>query len=163
MQGELWIITGEIGAGKTRWCRMFLELAQKAGWDAAGVISPAVFENGQKVAIDALDVRSGERRRLAARRQTEDPAQVHTREWRFEADTIEWGNTVFRQAVPCDLLMVDEVGPLELLQGEGWSAALEAINSRAYRLAVVVVRPSLLSIAERWQPQAVITLRNAIQ
>ncbi|HAD07149.1 MAG TPA: hypothetical protein DCE76_08330 [Anaerolineaceae bacterium] len=163
MAGDLWIITGEFGAGKTRWCQQFLALARQAGWDAAGILSPAVFENGQKVAIEAVDVRSGERRRLATRRQTEDSALIHTREWLFETDTIRWGNTVFQQALPCDLLIVDEVGPLELLQGRGWVAAMEAIASRAYRLAVVVVRPSLLPIAEKWQPQAVITVRHTIQ
>jgi len=161
--GDLWIITGEIGTGKTRWCQQFLELARQAGWDVAGLISPAVFENGQKTAIDAVDVRSGERRRLATRRSVEDAALIHTREWLFETDTVGWGNAVFRRALPCDLLIVDEMGPLELLQGQGWVNALEAIATRAYRLAVVVVRPSLLSIAEQWQPQAVITLRNAIQ
>lgn len=163
MTADLWIVTGEIGAGKTRWCQQFLELARLAGWNAAGIVSPGVFENGQKVAIEAVDVRRGERRRLAVRRQQEDEGVVHTREWQFEAETMEWGNTVFQQALPCDLLIVDEIGPLELLRGEGWVAALEAIASRAYRLAVVVVRPSLLPLAEKWQPQAVITVRNTIQ
>jgi nucleoside-triphosphatase THEP1 len=163
MMGELWIVTGEIGAGKTRWCQQFLGLARQAGWDAAGIISPAVFENGLKVAIDAVDVRSGERRRLATRCKTEDTVLIHTREWLFETDTMTWGNTIFRRLSPCDLLIVDEVGPLELLEGQGWGAALEAIASRAYRLALVVVRPSLLPIAEKWQPQAVITVRHTVQ
>lgn len=159
----MWIITGEFGAGKTRWCQQFLELARQAGLNAAGILSPGLFEDGRKVAIEAVDVRSGERRRLATRRRAEDSALIHTREWLFETETIRWGNTVFQQALPCDLLIVDEVGPLELLQGQGWVAALEAIASRAYRLAVVVVRPSLLPIAEKWQPQAVITISTPIQ
>ena len=163
MARDLWIITGEIGAGKTRWCQQFLELARQAGWDAAGILSPGLFEDGRKVAIDAVDVRSGERRRLATRRRAEDSTLIHTREWLFETETIRWGNTVFQQALPCDLLIVDEVGPLELLQGQGWVAALEVIASRAYRLAVVVVRPSLLPIVEKWQPQAVITVRHTIK
>lgn len=163
MAGDLWIITGEFGAGKTRWCQRFLELARQAGWNAAGILSPGLFEDGRKVTIEAVDVRSGERRRLATRRRAEDCALIHTREWLFEMDTIRWGNTVVQQALPCDLLIVDEVGPLELLQGQGWVAALEAIASRAYRLAVVVVRPSLLPIAEKWQPQAVITISPPIQ
>ncbi len=163
MQGELWIITGEIGAGKTRYCQMFLDLARAAGWNAAGIISPAVFEQNQKIAIEAVDVRSGERKRLANRRQGEEISPLHTREWRFETKTIGWGNAVFRDALPCDLLMVDEIGPLELLHGQGWVSGLEAITSRAYRLALVVVRPSLLFLAEAWQPQAVINVRSRVQ
>lgn len=163
MKGDLWIITGEFGAGKTRWCQQFLALARQAGWDAAGLLSPAVFEHGQKIAIDALDVRSGERRRLAVRRRAGEVTFETTPEWVFDEQTMAWGNILFRQALPCDLLMVDEIGPLELLEGKGWVAALEVIASRAYRLAVVVVRPSLLPLVKKWQPQMIIQLQSAIE
>lgn len=163
MNGELWIISGEIGQGKTRWCEHLIQLAREAAWQVSGVLSPGIFQNGYKVAIEALDLRSGERRLLARRRQADEAGLIHTREWQFKTDTVEWGNTLFQQAVPCDLLVVDEVGPLELEQGRGWSAALPAIESRAYRLALVVIRPTLLSVAEKWQPQAVIKVQKPVK
>ncbi|MFZ6020899.1 MAG: nucleoside-triphosphatase [Chloroflexota bacterium] len=163
MDGELWIISGEIGQGKTRWCERLIQLAREADWQVSGVLSPGVFQEGYKVGIEALDLRSGERRLLARRRQVNQAGLIHTREWQFETETVEWGNTLFQQAVPCDLLVVDEIGPLELEQGRGWSAALPAIESRAYRLALVVIRPALLPYAEKWQPQAVIMVRKPVK
>ena len=39
---------------------------------------------------------------------------------------------------------MDEIGPLEMDRGEGWTNALEVLRLGEYRLAVAVVRPSLV-------------------
>lgn len=122
MDGELWIISGEIGQGKTRWCGHLIRLAREVDWQVSGVLGPGVFQEGYKVGIEALDLRSGERRLQARRRQVNQAGLIHTRKWQFETETVEWGNTLFQQAVPSDLLVVDEIGPLKLEQGRGWSA-----------------------------------------
>jgi nucleoside-triphosphatase THEP1 len=49
-----------------------------------------------------------------------------------------------RAATPCDVLVVDELGPLELIHGKGWIVALDILQARNYRAALVVVRPCLL-------------------
>lgn len=157
---HLWILTGEIGAGKTLACQRLVEEARGRGWDVAGVLSPGVYQNGQKVAIEAVDLRSSERRLLARRREVGAVTDVHTHEWGFDPTTLAWGNAVFETAVPCDLLVVDEIGPLELEQGKGWVAALAALASRAYRLGVVVLRPALLVLAARWAPVHVLAIRH---
>jgi hypothetical protein len=41
-------------------------------------------------------------------------------------------------------LVIDEIGPLELLDGRGWVTALDVLRSRAYGGALVVCRPGLL-------------------
>ncbi len=152
--GEINIITGGIGQGKTTLCRRLVAAATKKGWNVNGVLSPAVFEDGRKMGIDLLDVSSGEKRRLAHRdRPTSGP---RTSGWHFLASALAWGDQILNRAVPCDLLVIDELGPLELVRGEGWQAGIEALNSDAYQIAVVVVRPSLLpTVLETW-PQAAI-------
>ncbi|WP_322806646.1 nucleoside-triphosphatase [Thermanaerothrix sp.] len=160
---RLWILTGSIGVGKTAICQRLVAEAQGRGWDVAGIFSPGVYQGGQKVAIDAVDVRSNERRRLAWRVTGENSAVIHTQEWRFDPETLCWGNTVFETAVPCDFLVVDEIGPLELERKQGWITALSAIASRAYRLGVVVLRPSLLALAVRWSPAHVLAIRHPDQ
>ncbi len=160
---RLWIFTGPIGAGKTALCQRLIVEAQGQGWDVAGIFSPGVYQDGQKVAIDALDVRGNERRRLAWRIENEESGIIHTQEWRFDPETLRWGNAVFETAIPCDFLVVDEIGPLELERGQGWIAALSAIDSRAYRLGVVVLRPSLLALAARWSPAHVLAVRRPDQ
>jgi nucleoside-triphosphatase len=159
-QPALVVVTGESGAGKTRWCQQLAELAAARGWKAAGLLSPAVFENGLKTGIDLLDLSSGERRRLAARRDPAAPqGDFDTRHWSLDAETLAWGNRALEHAGPCDLLIVDELGPLELVGGAGLQAGLELLDARRYRLACAVVRPSLLAAAQgRWPHSQVVSL-----
>jgi nucleoside-triphosphatase len=188
----LWIVTGERGAGKTAFCARLIELARSAGQQVAGVLSPAVFEGGEKIAIDVIDLRTNERRRLAdhftpvttiqpftlkppspaarvlcrrGRRleQLLHPAHhgPHTPRWSFHAEAVAWGDAAFSAASPCDLLVVDELGPLEFERGEGWQAGLTAIEARDYRWGVVVIRPELLGAAlQRWPSARVIEISN---
>ena len=153
--GALFIVTGEKGAGKTTFCGHLIERANAAGWQVGGILSAAVFENGQKTGIDTQDLCSGQRRHLATLRQRGQPALGPlTRRWNFDANVVAWANTVLQVATPCDLLVVDELGPLEFERGEGWSAGLTAVDSGAYRVGVVVIRPDLLAEAQRRWPAA---------
>lgn len=118
-------------------------------WDVAGILSPAVFVDGVKAAIDALDLRRGEQHTLARLAPPGQTTSIRTDTWLFDEDTLEWGNRVFQLATPCDLLVVDELGPLELERHQGWTAALEAVRSRAYHLCLLVLRPELVHHAQQ--------------
>lgn len=157
------LLTGDRGSGKTSVCQRWAHQARTAGWDVAGLLSPAVFDRGLKVAIDACDLRSGERRRLAWMRTSVTPAEgLCTPAWCFDPATIVWGNQVLAAATPCDLLIVDELGPLELEHGQGWTAGIAAVNTRRYRQAWVVVRRELLTVAQQlWPTSRVVEVSDA--
>ncbi|MEZ0394820.1 MAG: nucleoside-triphosphatase [Anaerolineales bacterium] len=138
----LWLLTGERGAGKTTFCRLLAGHARAAGWDVAGLLSPAVIEAGVKTGILVEEARSGERRRLASA-AARPPFSLPLGRWFFDPAALAWGNIALQNCLPCDLLLVDELGPLELLRGEGWTAAFPTLQAAAYRLALVVVRPEL--------------------
>ena len=57
---------------------------------------------------------------------------------------MAWGAAVLDSACPCDVLIVDEIGPLELERGQGWANALDVLRAGQFDLAAVVVRPSLI-------------------
>ena len=65
--------------------------------------------------------------------------------WRFDAGTLAWGRQLLASATPCDVLVIDEIGPLELLRDEGWPNALEVLRQGGYTLAVVGVRRALVA------------------
>ncbi|MCE5254337.1 MAG: nucleoside-triphosphatase [Actinomycetia bacterium] len=65
--------------------------------------------------------------------------------WEFDSGVFAWANDVLTRSLPCDLLVVDEVGPLELLGDRGWAGALAVLESGEYRAAMVVCRPGLLN------------------
>ena len=158
--GKVILLSGERGSGKTKLCSLVAENACRAKWQVTGVISPAVFGKGQKTAIDIIDLANGRRRKLARLRKSGDEG-ILTSQWTFDEQALEWGNAALKEAVPCDLVVIDELGPLELLRGLGLTAGLEAIDSRLFSLALAVVRPELLEIArERWQYGRVIAIHD---
>jgi nucleoside-triphosphatase THEP1 len=151
---ELIFITGKSGAGKTAWCQELIRQSQSAGLIPVGLISPAVFQSGFKVGIDLIDIRTGERRHLAVKKEQNTPidqAGLETPGWRFNSQVLAWGDGVLDRLQHPNLLILDELGPLELLENVGLTAGLRLIDGRRYRMACVVIRPTLLPAAqERW-------------
>jgi nucleoside-triphosphatase len=159
------LVTGDRGAGKTLFCRAVVDVARAlpGAPDVAGIISPRVYEGGVQVGIEAEALRTGRRRLLARIRQPgEAPLSEATKLWRFDLGALAWGNEVLASAIPCDLLVVDELGPLELEQGRGWLAGLAAVDSGDFTAALVVVRPHLLPAARRrWADAEVVEVAGA--
>lgn len=147
MDVNLWIVTGWRGSGKTTFCREMLQKARLTGWDAAGLLSPAVFQDGIKDTIWAEDIRSGNKRLLAAAHQ-QTGTDLAFGDWYFNRKTLEWGNQVLQSSIPCDLLVIDELGPLEFNLSLGWVSALDVIKTARFRLALVVIRSELLITAQ---------------
>lgn len=156
------IISGEVGSGKTQTCAAATARLRDLGWRVAGVLSLGAWAGNKKIALDALDVRSGDLRRLAEHacenHHTQGPA---TPGWRFHAETIAWCNSILSAAADCDLLVVDELGPLEFESGEGLIQGMRALDDGHFRLGLVVVRPRLVHAAQaRWPTAAVLTLHG---
>jgi nucleoside-triphosphatase THEP1 len=149
----LWLLTGPSLAGKTTFCRHLFQEARERGWLVAGLLSPALIEDGQKTGILMEDLHSGEQRRLAYR--THQPqADLHLGQWYFDSLVLEWGQQVLKNCLPSDLLIVDELGPLEFNAGQGLMAAFDLLMAGRYRVGCVVIRPVLLKAARVYWPWA---------
>lgn len=161
---ELVLVTGRSGCGKTTWCLGLVEQARQAGISPLGMLSPAVFVDGCKVAIDLLEIHTGERRRLAHRRPegtAEGGPGPHTRAWQFNAGVLDWANRSLDDLPAGDVLILDELGPLELLKSQGLVSGLKLVDERRYRMICVAVRPLLLAaVLERWPWAVVLELSN---
>lgn len=140
----IWIITGSREVGKTRFCTHLVEKARHMKLDVAGVLSPPIFTGPAKTAIEVENLRTHEHKILATLR-LEDPKGLSTQRWSFDDEVLEWGNQVLADAVPCELLVVDELGMLEFERDQGWLNGLTALNSGQFQMAVVVIRPELVS------------------
>lgn len=155
---SLLLVAGASGAGKTAWCGAIEAYAREQHWIVAGLLSPRVMDNGYKVAIDLQDLHSGERRRLATRTQsiiegTElmPPGGIMAGAWSFDPRTIQWGNDVLSAVTNPDLLIIDELGPLEFRRQQGLQGALKLLDAWRGNLVCVAIRPSLVGAARmRW-------------
>jgi nucleoside-triphosphatase THEP1 len=148
---KIWLVTGDRQAGKTTLCQEWVELARRAGWTTAGVLSLGEFEGDLKTAIQVEDLRTGERRLLASRKAAACQGPM-LGTWQFCEATLAWADECLQDASPCDLLVVDELGPLEFERGEGWQSGFTAIEAGVYRQALVVIRPEYLQAArQRWE------------
>jgi nucleoside-triphosphatase THEP1 len=150
------LVTGDSGAGKTAWCLELIAEARRKGLRVSGLVSPPVMDAGQKVGIDLVDVHSNERRRLAVLRQdvsqnSVDELGILTLNWALAPSVFAWGNWILERLDASELLVLDELGPLELLENKGLTAGLQCIEDRHYQIACVVIRPALLTTAmNRW-------------
>jgi len=102
--------------------------------------------------LKVLDVRSGLARQLTLEPGV-SPAVIQGR-FRLDPKVLLWGDDVLAHATPCDLLVVDELGPLELEQGWGWQQAFTVLHEGNFALAVVVVRPELVIQAQLRLPES---------
>jgi nucleoside-triphosphatase THEP1 len=108
-----------------------------------------------------LDVQSGQKRCLTL--PPDDPraaASVVQGRFRFDPAVLAWGNEAIARAAAGhpDLLVVDELGPLELARGAGWAAALTVLQRPDYQAALVVVRPELIEAVQRRLPPHTTTI-----
>lgn len=139
MRSNIIILTGERGVGKSAVCRATIAQAQAQGYTCGGLITQS-SPNGNDLIL--CDVQSGETRRLTCEPGM-NQAIPHGR-FHFDPRTLAWGNAILTHSTPCHLLVVDELGPLELERKAGLSKAFDVLLAGNFALALVVVRPNLV-------------------
>ena len=154
------LLTGKRQVGKTTVCRQVAELARGLGYGPAGVLTPVILdEDGLSVARYALMVSDGQQRLLAwasgdlgkgnLKPETRNPklstGGPRTGRYSFDAAVLSWVIGRLRGAIShgCDLLVIDEIGPLELEQGKGLASLLSDLSKGTLPL-LLVVRPELI-------------------
>ena len=138
------LLTGECQVGKTTVCRRVAELARGLGYHPAGVLTPVVTDQDDfPVVRHAVMVSDGEQRLLA--RADGDLGGPRTGRYSFDADVLSWVLGRLRTAISqdCDLLIVDEIGRLELEQGKGLAPILSDVSAEGLPPLLLVVRPEL--------------------
>lgn len=155
----LFILTGDIRTGKTTWLEARVRELVAMGVPVSGVLAPGVWHDDEKVGIENVLLPSHERVLLAT--PAGDGCSTGLG-WEFNAEALARVNahlaelaTASDEAQP-GLLVIDEVGPLELRRGGGLTAAFELLDAGptpAWPHALVVVRATLAKeVATRLQP-----------
>jgi nucleoside-triphosphatase THEP1 len=141
---RLALVTGDIEVGKTTVVGRVVELARSRGYVCAGVWSPAHIVDGHKTGIETVDLSTGERRLLA--HMATEGTEMQLGRYVFAPTVLAWANDVLAKAIAAqpDLLIIDEIGPLELEQRDGLAPALAPLAAGRVPRALVIVRAWLV-------------------
>lgn len=172
----LFLLTGEVQIGKTRWLESLVTELADCGMSCVGVLAPGQWvpsegehadANGfEKLGIDNVLLPSGERIPFARRGDLaradgtfDEESQAAKAElaWHIDDAAIDRVNAHFNEiathasAAAPGLLIVDELGRLEIWRGGGLTSAMALLAqgpTAAFPHALAVVRDYLLDDAE---------------
>lgn len=172
----LFVLTGDIQTGKTRWLEGMIAHLSNAGVPLRGVVAPGVWapaaDGFEKLGIDNVLLPSGEVVHLARRRDlalaSGDLGACGQSEraglgWAMSDDALARVDGHFARMAEREdafagasegerpgLTVVDELGRLELMRGQGLASAMALLErgpSKSWPHAMAVVRRDLVPVA----------------
>jgi len=133
---RLFFITGSPGIGKTTVLLKTVDALRKAGFKVGGMLSSEVREKGTRVGFKIVDFETGKRGWLAHVNQPEGPQVSKYRVNLRDLEAI--GVNSIRNAVAnAQIVVVDEIGPMELYSSTFKKAVVQTVNSEKPLLAVI--------------------------
>jgi nucleoside-triphosphatase len=144
------LLSGPRQIGKSSVCYKLAQAAQARRLNVGGVLALAEFDAaGAKTDIWLLNLATGERRRQAS--AVEDLGGRRVGRYSTDDAVMAWGVDAVLRAIAggSDLVVIDEIGPLELIAGAGLAATLPALLAQPAVNAVVIVRPELVDELRR--------------
>ncbi len=138
------LLTGARRVGKSTVCQGLAEEGRRRGKRIGGFISPAVFNpQGEKTGAYLQDLHTGEMR---LQYSTEADTGMRVGPFAMDESVLRWGIRLVEEALRAgdDLVIIDEIGPLELLRGEGFAPLLTILGDFPGAAVLIVVRPELV-------------------
>lgn len=148
------LVVGEPRSGKTSWCRQYIDWRRKCSSRVGGILSLPIDQQRQRVGFNVIDLLTGQETPFARlSRHTYSKRGETVGDYTISRDGIVFACGAIERAVEsrCDLVVIDEVGPLEL-RGKGLMPAVESALSSAVNV-LIVVRSSLKEALQRRFPE----------
>ena len=137
----IFVLSGPVHGGKTTFLERSLARWAACGLPFGGYLSVAVTGASGATGYDLLELRTGCRHPYLRREGKPDAERIGP--FFFVPETLELARSIIRDADPLEFLVVDEVGPLELLGGGLWPALREALSRPGMR-CLLVARKEIL-------------------
>ena len=136
MRKRVLLLTGNPGVGKTTVLMKTVDALKERGVCVGGMISCESRESGARVGFELLDLSSGRRGWLAHVNQKTGP---RVGRYHVNIEDLDFiGARAIADAVEnCDVIAIDEIGPMELFSAKFKEAVRKALESRKPVLAIV--------------------------
>jgi nucleoside-triphosphatase THEP1 len=150
MRGRMIIVSGDKGSGKTTFVSRFVQHARERGLHVGGFLAEGLWKDGTKRGFELHELATGKQVVFCSMDGPSDHPVVGR--YYISPEGLAFGRSVLSPGVAdqADLVVVDEVGPLEL-GGEGWAESLDRLILTGVPL-VLVVRNDLVDLVQaRWE------------
>jgi len=146
----VYIITGKIGSGKTRYLSRLIERLREHNLSVAGFLAVRSGTGDSEQSYDIQFLDTGESIPLESRKFVKNRIKIGN--FYFNPEAILIGNKILNDPhiFNKDLIIIDEVGIFEL-EGKVWSDSISYLVSKHVRTMIWVVRDTLIEkVIRRW-------------
>ena len=144
------MITGKVQGGKTTLLTELIGRFKKEDLKITGFLCPGSFKEGQRSAFTLVNLENGDQLPMAT--IEENKGWLKYRRFFFNPEAFTNGEAWIRNGLANhpDLVVIDEVGPMEL-QGLGWWNILKLIEKRMDIAQIWIVREQILQeVTMKW-------------
>lgn len=149
-QDSIYLVTGSVQGGKTTYLSLLSELLIEKGLKICGFLCPGNFVAGERAGFTLQNIKNGRQVALASALETPEWTPYKRFWFNPEAFTLgsEWIGDCLAMAP--DVVIIDEVGPMEL-EDLGWSNVLKTMEKSAVPVQLWNVRETLIrEVMKRW-------------
>ena len=143
---RLMIITGPMRSGKTRFCRELFRILRQDSLSPFSITEENARDAaGIPISLSLRDEETGETMALGSRADGPALPGRPYGAFRFSGEAFAWADAKVRAAVArgCGPIIIDEIGPLEVNEGGGFSGTLEWAAENGDCPLLLTLRPEL--------------------
>jgi len=151
-KNKIFIISGDTRSGKTTFLKKVISDLKQKNPDVkiGGIIAHGIDKNGERFGFDIENIATNQKVYLCSQEPVDDALKIGR--FYFSREGLNFGQQALAKHLDnLDLLVIDEVGYLEL-QGKGWFEAIEKAMEQDNLDIIMVVRKRILEqILNLWQ------------
>ena len=156
---QLIFLTGRPGVGKTSILLKAVEILRAKGYKIGGMVSQEVRKRGVRIGFEIVDVATGMKGWLAHINQAVGPSVGKYRVNLSDLNNIGV-SSIIKAGEEADIIIVDEIGPMELFSTNFKNAVIGVINSKKPMIGTIHYRAQDLLINKIKVDAAIIEVTN---
>ena len=148
---KVFILTGSIGQGKTTFIQNIVKNFQSKGITVGGIYSPRVMQDKTTIGYDIIDINTNEREVFL--RQSSLDNRIKIGRFNIHLQGLQKGIKTLKSSIDTNtqIVIIDEVGKLEL-DNNGWASGIDELIKNAQNHLLLVIRDRYIEqIIDKWE------------